>query len=306
MAIQYGQAKGNPKKTKLLTIRGGYHGDTFGAMAVCDPENGMHHLFKGVLPEHLFAPQVNCGFNDPWDAHCLDPFQKLLEDNQHQLAAVILEPVVQGAGGMRFYHPKFLAGARTLCDQHNILLILDEIATGFGRTGKMFGCEHAEISPDIMCVGKAITGGYMTLAATLATPEVATTISSADPGLFMHGPTFMANPLACAVAGASLQLLLDSPWQKQIQTIQETLATELAPCRDLPGVADVRTIGAIGVVEMKENVDVAKLQRQFVDQGVWIRPFGKLVYLMPPYIINQNDLKHLTGTVVTVLRESEQ
>ncbi|MBC8208186.1 MAG: adenosylmethionine--8-amino-7-oxononanoate transaminase [Desulfobulbaceae bacterium] len=305
MALQYWQARGKETKNRLLTIRGGYHGDTFGAMAVCDPVGGMHQLFQGVLPRHLFAPLVDCRFSDPWDPHALSEFAQLIRDNHQQLAAVILEPIVQGAGGMRFYHPRFLAGVRRLCDEFHVLLIADEIATGFGRTGKLFACEHAEISPDIMCVGKALTGGYLSLAATLATAHIAETISGGDPGLFMHGPTFMANPLACAIANASLQLLLDSPWQQQIQAIEAIMDEELTPLRKQPGVSDVRVLGGIGVVEMKKEVDVASLQQDFISQGVWIRPFGRLVYIMPPYIINSDDLRHLTRAMVTVLEKNQ-
>ena len=301
MALQYWQARGEEGKNRLLTINGGYHGDTFGAMAVCDPTSGMHHLFRDVLPQHLFAPLVACGFADPWDPKALTGFAELIENNHQQLAAVILEPIVQGAGGMRFYHPDFLAGVRLLCDQFQVLLIVDEIATGFGRTGKLFACEHAGISPDIMCLGKALTGGYLSLAATLSTTHIAKTISSNPPGLFMHGPTFMANPLACAIAGASIQLLLNSPWQEQIQTMATIMAEELAPLRDLPEVKDVRVLGGIGVVEMLREVDVAWLQQEFIAQGVWLRPFGRLVYIMPPYIISNNDLRQLTRAMVTVL-----
>ena len=301
MALQYWQARGEEGKNRLLTINGGYHGDTFGAMAVCDPTSGMHHLFRDVLPQHLFAPLVACGFADPWDPKALTGFAELIENNHQQLAAVILEPIVQGAGGMRFYHPDFLAGVRLLCDQFQVLLIVDEIATGFGRTGKLFACEHAGISPDIICLGKALTGGYLSLAATLSTTHIAKTISSNPPGLFMHGPTFMANPLACAIAGASIQLLLNSPWQEQIQTMATIMAEELAPLRDLPEVKDVRVLGGIGVVEMLREVDVAWLQQEFIAQGVWLRPFGRLVYIMPPYIISNNDLRQLTRAMVTVL-----
>lgn len=301
MALQYWQARGEGGKNRLLTINGGYHGDTFGAMAVCDPTSGMHYLFRDVLPQHLFAPLVACGFADPWDPKALTGFAELIENNHQQLAAVILEPIVQGAGGMRFYHPDFLAGVRLLCDQFQVLLIVDEIATGFGRTGKLFACEHAGISPDIICLGKALTGGYLSLAATLSTTHIAKTISSNPPGLFMHGPTFMANPLACAIAGASIQLLLNSPWQEQIQTMATIMAEELAPLRDLPEVKDVRVLGGIGVVEMLREVDVAWLQQEFIAQGVWLRPFGRLVYIMPPYIISNNDLRQLTRAMVTVL-----
>ena len=301
MALQYWQARGEGGKNRLLTINGGYHGDTFGAMAVCDPTSGMHYLFRDVLPQHLFAPLVACGFADPWDPKALTGFAELIENNHQQLAAVILEPIVQGAGGMRFYHPDFLAGVRLLCDQFQVLLIVDEIATGFGRTGKLFACEHAGISPDIMCLGKALTGGYLSLAATLSTTHIAKTISSNPPGLFMHGPTFMANPLACAIASASIQLLLNSPWQEQIQTMATIMAEELAPLRDLPEVKDVRVLGGIGVVEMLREVDVAWLQQEFIAQGVWLRPFGRLVYIMPPYIISNNDLRQLTRAMVTVL-----
>ncbi len=301
MAFQYWQARGQAGKNRLLTVRGGYHGDTFGAMAVCDPVNGMHHIFQGVLPQHLFAPRPTCRFGEPWNEADLAEFRTLIEQHHNELAAVIMEPVVQGAGGMYFYHPSYLAGVRALCDQYDVLLILDEIATGFGRSGPLFGCEHAAISPDIMCLGKALTGGYMTLAATLATADVADTISSGDPGLFMHGPTFMANPLACAVASASLELLQSTDWQQQVAALEAILHKELAPCRDNPAVADVRVLGAIGVVEMKEPVDVGRIQQQFVDRGVWIRPFGKLVYIMPPYIISKNDLHQLCTALVHVL-----
>ncbi|PLX48143.1 MAG: adenosylmethionine--8-amino-7-oxononanoate transaminase [Desulfobulbaceae bacterium] len=302
MAFQYWQARGQAGKNRLLTIRGGYHGDTFGAMAVCDPVNGMHHIFQGILPQHFFAPRPTCRYDEAWDEEDLTPFAEMLEQHHDQVAAVIMEPVVQGAGGMYFYHADYLAGVRALCDRFDVLLILDEIATGFGRSGTMFGCDHAGISPDIICLGKALTGGYMTLAATLATAEVADTISKGDPGLFMHGPTFMGNPLACAVSLASLRLLLDSPWQERLAVITEILSRELAPCQQVAGVADVRVLGAIGVVEMHEPVDVAAVQELFLEQGVWVRPFGRLIYIMPPYIISRTDLSRLARAIVTVVR----
>ncbi|ELV8679469.1 adenosylmethionine--8-amino-7-oxononanoate transaminase [Vibrio vulnificus] len=304
MALQYWHAKGE-RRPKFLTLQHGYHGDTFAAMSVTDPDNSMHSLYKGFLPEHIFAKSPTGGFWDEWKPEDLTDFAQKIEQHHQELAAVILEPIVQGAGGMRIYHPEFLKGVRALCDQYGLLLIADEIATGFGRTGKLFACEHADIQPDILCVGKALTGGYMTLSATLTSKHVADTVCGGEAGCFMHGPTFMGNPLACAVATASLELIEQGQWQQQTKQI-ESLFSELLPkLEEYDLVKNTRWLGAIGVVETHRPVNIETIQALFVEQGVWIRPFGKLIYMMPPFISEPAHIEQLVNAIETALQRAE-
>lgn len=305
MAIQYWHAKEQSEKHRFISIRSAYHGDTFSAMSVSDPETGMHSLFNNVLTKQIFIKQPSSRFGKACHDEDIIELERILKEHSHEAAALILEPIVQGAGGMWFYSADYLKHAKALCTKYNVLLILDEIATGFGRTGKLFACEHASISPDIMCIGKALTGGYLTLAATLTTDEIATTIDEGDPGVFMHGPTFMANPLACTAALTSTQLLLKSNWQNNIQIIESLLKNGLSTCSDFNTVKEVRVLGAIGVVEMKAAVDMKIITNAFVDAGVWVRPFGKLIYLMPPYIIDEDDLNKLISAVVSTIENLE-
>lgn len=305
MAVQYWQARQQPDKQKFISLRNGYHGDTIGAMSVCDPVTGMHNLFTDILAKNFFVASPECDFGTSCKTEQLNDLKSILEQHHQTIAALILEPVVQGAGGMKFYSADYLKQAKALCEQYNVLLIADEIATGFGRSGKLFACEHANISPDIMCIGKSLTGGYMTLAATLCTKQISETISHSPPYVFMHGPTFMGNPLACAVALESIQLLEKSNWQVKVQAIEQLLIKGLEACKQFNEVRDVRVLGAIGVVELKQDVNMPKIQQAFVDAGVWIRPFGKLIYLMPPYIIDDQQLNTLTKVIFDVLNNAK-
>lgn len=303
MALQYWQARGKSAKNRLLALQGGYHGDTFAAMAVCDPVTGMHHLFNQNLPQHYFTERPGCRFNEACNEKDISHFRHLINRHHQQLAAVILEPIVQGAGGMWFYSPQYLQQVRRLCDEYDVLLICDEIATGFGRSGKLFACEHAAIAPDILCLGKALTGGYLTLAATLCNDKVAQGLCQGEAGVLMHGPTFMANPLACAVANASIDLLSSGSWQQRVMQLQQQLTEGLAAAQQLPGVAEVRVLGAIGVIEMKQPVNMQAIQPLFVQQGIWLRPFGKLVYMMPPYIMEKDQVAILCQGTLKVLSQ---
>ncbi len=300
MALQYARGTGRAHRDRFLTVRGGYHGDTLHAMSVCDPVNGMHSMFSNVLPEQVFAPVPRPRFDEVCTDDDVAELRVLLSDTSDRIAGVILEPIVQGAGGMRFYAPEYLARVRSLCDEFDVLLIADEIATGFGRSGRLFACEHADVSPDILCLGKALTGGYLSMAATLCTPEVARGVTAADSGALMHGPTFMGNPLAAAVSLASVELLLSRPWADEIASIESTLRSHLAPAVAMDGVSDVRTLGAIGVIEMDEPVDMAIATRTSLECGVWLRPFGRLVYAMPPFVATTDDVASIADAMIAV------
>ncbi|WP_299806039.1 adenosylmethionine--8-amino-7-oxononanoate transaminase [uncultured Shewanella sp.] len=303
MALQYWQGRAKPYKQKILTVKNGYHGDTFAAMSVCDPEGGMHTMFGELVTKQLFAPAPQSRFDGNFNPEELNEIANLLEEQHQQIAALLVEPIMQGAGGMRFYHPKYLTSLRQLCDKYDVLLILDEIATGFGRTGKLFAYEHSQIEADILCLGKALTGGYISLATTICTDEVAQGVSDSPAGVFMHGPTFMGNPLACSAAIASIELIKENRWQQQVSAIECQLKQELAEAAEFDNVKDVRVLGAVGVLEMNTTLNTAELQQKFVDLGVWIRPFSNLIYIMPPYCISSSQLSKLTNAMKTVAKQ---